>query len=410
MDNNYSFQLAESIPVLENGKDYGMIFKLAMQINDPDVPDKDTLAELMERIAAPGDYFTLPDGDGPTEYIVHSVTCEKMENADNRYFVRCECILPGTQLEQLGEAAETIDANGDVLRTVKYSVPAGTDFSPEIGETLEWGTADTFKCSKLETGLDPVTGRRIVSVTGRKSRYGMLAEWRSEEFAGFDESSRPLRNIYYHSLWRAPAAEAGNFENLSGTAASGWAAENAIVTGVEPARINQFEYEFTISAEDENNSSLNSNYTIDNRTNLGGRRDYRAMLSDFRLTPEMAGFRRENSRWVQIENWNPATGCPFNETSGLDESMINAIFKCVLIRESFYLAGGAANAIDTMVEWASSRVFSGSVGSCSGSFLRAGMDCDELNDTSGNRWTKVTCTYQRAPESRTWNAAYWNVR
>lgn len=409
MNGFYSLKLVESIPVIEDGRDCGMIFKLSLRIGDPGSAEA-VAAAAAAAVAAPGEFFTLPGESAPTGYLVRRATCEKDEKRNDLYFIRCECVLPGSGVEQLGPAAESTGADGETLRTVKYSIPRDAAFAPRVGEMLEWDAPEEYRCEKVEDLIDPVTGKRVVTLTGRRTRYGLVREWRSEKFAGFDEKHRPLRDITYHSLWRVRASDAGNFEGLSGTLASGWASGRAVVTAVEPGKINDSEYEFTLSAEDENNSSFNPAYSVDSRSDLRSRRDFRATLSDFRLTPEMAGFRRENGRWAHLENWSASSDCPFAGTTGPDESLIDAVFKCVLIRESSYVPGGAAAAIPGMVRWADTRVFQGTVGGCSGSFLRADMDCEELLDNSGNRWTKISRSWQRAPEGRSWNASYWNLR
>ncbi len=407
MDKRYIAGLSGFKSVSGPGNTIALRFEFSVQVLDIAAAGE-VMAEIFALCGAPGEKFSPPEDFAFSgDYIVADVNAEKDDTGCCR--VIYECLPAAGAPEICGNITDSLCENGTLRRRALWRIPlaALSASRPVCGEIFKWNGED-FICREVEERSDLSNpGEKYFAVTADRYICGMLSCLRQEHFSGFDGSNHPRQSVVWRSLWRIHPDKLPDFAGLTGTAPE-WADFGAVITSVEPEMVNQNEILLTITAE---NSDGGGKYQQDDRRYLGKRRDYRVRLCDFRISPEMAGYKYEGGALVPDEEWEGTSDSPFSGQGDtpLPQNMVNAVLRCVCITETFYLAGRASGVLGSLVEWGEERIFSGTVGSVSGSFLRSSMDCDEICDSQGNVWTKVVRTFQKSPARFTWNSAYWQT-
>ncbi|MGE4565800.1 MAG: hypothetical protein AB7F32_13080 [Victivallaceae bacterium] len=361
--------------------------------------------------AAPGALPPLPAIGAVLSWAGESFVCESAESKSVAGGFECtiNCRKIGTRLLRGPELVR--DADSEETESATYFVPAANHAAMlaafAIDVPVPWGSPEKVIRKVTSRSSGPLGFE--VTVEGRKIVTKMLESRRSERFDGFDSGNRIRRELIWQSRWRVRADELADFENLTGAPAV-WAGADTVVTEVIPRRISELEYELAIEAQALTNPNLYRNYSEDDRSNLQGRTDVNARLIDFLITPEMAGYlRSDNGAYVTNPDFSAATASPFAVTEPLGVDMVNAVIKTILLTETGYRPGPIRNHLDDMIDWAyAGRVTTDRVAGCSGSFLKVDLELRELADNFGNRWTRITASYQMAPPEMPWNPVYWN--
>ncbi len=313
-------------------------------------------------------------------------------------------------LRQLAPPSRELDSDNELTAQVRYLVPEAEyeEFSAgcAIGSEAAWAGADCWLVgfSSKPGGV----GAYEVTLTARSLRTGLLDIRCLESFAGLGEDQNPRREVIYRSRWQVRSGDLDSFRELAGSSAQ-WAPTESIVTRVTPRRISDLLYEVEVEAESVNNPELFRKYSSDDRSNLSTRTEYAARLTDFWLEAAKCGYRRTSDGvWEELPEWDGALECPFSVSERPERNLVDSVLKTVEITETRFYGGGLRNNLSRLVDWGrEERVFNGSIGTCSGSFLKVGMKSEEVFDNYGNRWTRAELRYQLAPEGMSWNAGYW---
>lgn len=339
------------------------------------------------------------------EFVCEAITMENLGGDDWRVAVRA--FRAAFRVAK----APTVrrDADGRESVTITYFV-AAADYAAfmadhTVDSPAEWAGAD-YAIRAVGSEEAGIPGY-LVTLSAGKIVTGMVECIRNESFAGFDRDGAPRREIVYHSRWRVHADDLADFQFIAGAGAA-WADVNAVITRVAPKQLSPLEHELEIEAQDFDNPDIFRRYAGDDRTNLGSRIDLAASLCDFLVTPEMAGYLPSAKDHVENPQWEPDRSCPFLVSKQLEKNMINQIVKTVLITEVRHRSGDLARNLKYLVNWGKNgRIYSGSVGGVSGSFLKIDLDSAEVYDNRGREWTRFTAKYQMAPNSLSWNPQYW---
>ncbi len=313
---------------------------------------------------------------------------------------------------RLGESAHDREADGAESKRVSFLVgrAALTEFlaANANGSAAAWAGSGYFLDSVKVAPYQNVGF--LVHCTARKVVTRLLGTSRSESFAGFYTAGEPRREIVWQGRYCVHADDLATFRNLTGSSAASWSENDCIVTKVTPTRRSAVEYEVVVEAQHRRNPGLFQRYSEDDRSDLDNRTDVNVDMTEFHITPEMAGYRITPGGVFQpIPAWSAAAGCPFS-TGGelLDPAMIEANLRTLTITETAFLSGKPKSRLSSLATWAQSRVFQGSVAGHTGSYLRIRQTCAETRDASGSVYPRVSRTYQLAPGSFQWNSTYWN--
>jgi hypothetical protein len=167
-----------------------------------------------------------------------------------------------------------------------------------------------------------------------------------------------------------------------------------------PARLSDQEYEVTVEAQHSGNPDLYVRYSLEDRSHLDTRTDVAVDMVEFHVADDMAGYRKlPDGQYLPIPNWSALRGCPFQSDGRLSEAMIEKTVRCLVITVSVYVSGEAADQIDSLADWAASRIFNGEVAGIDGSYLKTAQHCKETYSDSGRLYTRITRSYQKSPRA-----------
>ncbi len=267
---------------------------------------------------------------------------------------------------------------------------------------------DDYHLTSRESKEVGLLGFRV-TLTAREVSTRLLEAVRGEGFHSFSRSGMVRREITWKARYQARTADLERFNLLTGFAPEDFGEADCLVTRVTPKRLSEHEYEITVEAEKKSNPGLFDHYNASDRSNLAGREDVSVDLTEFRVSAEMAGYAPDGAGSYQaIADWRPAESCPFTAAKALDKNMVETILRTLVITVVEYSPGDAKSKISSLASWATGRIHTGSVAGRSGSYLKVRQTCSETCDDSGNRYTRISRSYQLAPGSYTWNASYWS--
>ncbi|MDR0931434.1 MAG: hypothetical protein LBM70_00220, partial [Victivallales bacterium] len=216
------------------------------------------------------------------------------------------------------------------------------------------------------------------------------------------------REIIWNARYRVAATEIATFFGQTGTFPAEWPELNCMVTSVKPKQLTDMEYEVDLEVQHRNNPDLLVRYSREDRSDLSHRVDISVDMADFHVTAEMAGYQKQPSgQYMPIPNWENFVACPFICSDKLPNNMIDQTLRCLVITSSRYFSGDAMSRIDELVNWVNTRVTNSYVEGIDGSFLRIRQTCQEVFDDSGELYTRITRSYQKAPREYVWNTNYW---
>lgn len=334
---------------------------------------------------------------------------ERQEHADGTI----DCTVTAREITtlQLGGVSAEEKQDGSCCRSVKWFVGTGSreEFltAHPLLAAAEWAGESFYLDSRTVTAAGKIGFE--ITLTAREVGTRLLEAVRSEEFHSFARLGAVRRQIIWNARYQVHADDIASFRLLTGSSPSGWGEENCIITRITPHRRSDIEYEVEIEAQNRSNPGLFEHYNASDRSNLSGREDISVDMAEFHLSAEMAGYHMAaDGSYQEIPDWDPGDSCPFSASAPLDRNMIESTLRTLLITVSTYRSGGADNALSTLADWIEGRVYSGSVGGRSGSYLKVRQTCSETRDDSGNLYTKINRTYQLAPGNFRWNSSYWD--
>ena len=247
-----------------------------------------------------------------------------------------------------------------------------------------------------------------VSLEAKFVESRLLNVRRNENFDGYDTNGNIKKITSWTAEWRVPKSELANFTNRVGAPANDWAESGATITRVDPVRINDLLYEVTVEAKElKNSSSYAMEYSTDDRSSLGNRKDVESRETDYILSASQCGwFKNSQGQYEEIPEWDAATLCPFSTSAPLPQELIGAHLKCVQVQEAKFLRGRSRTHVAMNVNWSTSARTLEKVTGVNGSWLKQSFETEEVFDNEGKRWTKVIRSYLHAPANMTWNGYY----
>lgn len=270
----------------------------------------------------------------------------------------------------------------------------------QIGEHAEWAGENYF----LESFSEQETAEgSTFELTAAEIFTRMLSMSQTEKFTGFSADGTPCREVIYTSVWQVALEDLDSFFDTTGTNAS-WTNDNAVITEVIPKQKSPIEYRVTVKAERRTNPELHKVYNNANYESLSNRVDLDCELVDFRFSPKDCGyFINSEGLYDLVPGWLPGSECPIVSNEALHPRYINAVVKLLRISETTYKKGSMHRTIEDMISWNNTRVYNGSIGNYSGSYLKCDLNAKEIYDSHGVQWTKITKIYDMAPNGTSWN-------
>ena len=239
---------------------------------------------------------------------------------------------------------------------------------------------------------------------------------RSVKFLRYNVDGSVANEVIYTGRWQVHKDNIDEFNQMSGTSAADWADSNFIVTGIEPIKLSEMEYQVTLTARSIASQSLYAQFHYDDRSNLSSRKDFKIGYSELKLTPEQCGWSIQDSVWIKLnrlkaQSWAAATDCPLKTSSELNWSLSQTPLRTLTVTVTEYKFGNVALYVNEMAQWDSSDVLDGfSVGNYSGSWRKIDQQAELVLDNLGKFWTKITRHYQKAPGQLSWNSSYNGFR
>ena len=287
------------------------------------------------------------------------------------------------------------DALEDFLQTNALHSPA------------RWA-GENFYIYKINSKPADSAARTLVTLTARRSKLEMIESLRSEEIVAMPMNV-PDTRLVWQSRWRATAEDRAIFENKLGNTAQDWTDDSrTIVCKVTPKRISDCEFEYLMEARDP--EDIGREYNFDSKDlDLPDRREYYSRIGEMRLSAGQCGYTwRHNGTYRPINNWASAQLCPLVTNVQLGQRWINQPIKLLEIVEVSFLSGTSANNISQIISWfTNQRVSNTVIAGISGCFLRYDLEIDDITDSYGRDWTRISRVYRKSPDNYDWNSSYW---
>jgi hypothetical protein len=277
----------------------------------------------------------------------------------------------------------------------------------EINNDASGWAGEGYYVTEISSQPDGMQGY-LVTIEARHVGIRKIDVKRRETFAGYDIFGNLKREIVWTGRWRVHRDNKQDFENITGFSAADWAEEGYIVTSVDPSRISDMEYEYTVEAKSPENSNLALMHYKNDRTNLASRIDVMVDSGTFILSAEQCGWiKNDEGKYDEIEDWLFGASCPFQTEDMLEKEMIGSELLCAVLTVSTYRRGETRRHVTAEVQWAnSSRIVSNADGH-EGDWRKIEIKADIINDSRGDVWTKVSKKYMHAPASFKWNPNFW---
>ncbi len=252
-----------------------------------------------------------------------------------------------------------------------------------------------------------------VEVRARHIGVKLLDISKTVEHNGYSNLGSLKTTVVYTGKWQVHVDSQEQFDDLCGESAEDWAEDGFTVVSVNPVRISEIEYEYTLKARELDSDTSDLNYEYDPRDDLSSRNDVTAFPSEFTLSPEQCGWMCQNGNYIKIneyetDSWDSDTDCPINSSGELDRSLINRTLPTLGLEEVNYYKGNGNKYVSKLASWdsSSSVLNSYTIGNYSGSWRKMGQKSSMELDNEGETWTKITRYYQKAPGNYSWNSSY----
>ena len=400
----------------EAGEEGGILLQPVAVGETVDSRDLDGALERRRRFRLPpgADDSLIPRPGGVLEWEGGAFVCTVCTVTDSGV-VGCEFEVTAREVTtfQLGLTEHGVDEDGFETRRAVWFVSseAFEEFlaAHPVGGAETWA-GDKFLLLSADSKPFGKAGYEVTLVA-RKVETRCLSKIRSESFAGMTAAGIIRRKIVWNARWRVAAGDLPSFFGLTGTTPADWPEANCLITDVTPKQLSAMEYEVGIEVQHRNNPGLAARYSNDDRSDLPNRYDLTVDMADFHLFATMAGYQKlPDGKYQPITNWNCMYNCPFQVSGWLPANMVDVTFRCLVITISTYEAGDIKSRIEALANWAMHRVTNEAIGGISGSYLTLRQTCREVFSDSGELYTRITRSYQRAPGDYVWNYNYWDAQ
>ena len=232
-------------------------------------------------------------------------------------------------------------------------------------------------------------------------------------FAGYETDGSLKIETVYTGKWQVHADNREEFETLIGESAEDWADQGYIVTSVNPVKLSDVEYEYTLEAKNTDSSSA-SPPTEDDRSKLWERTDDYPGSAEFKIDSRMAGWIMKDNKLTKITEaggtWSAAKDCPFVFSEPMEEKYVERVVRCVIVQETIYKKVDPIKILSELKTiYESSEIFPNEFGIAGTSWRVTKVEGEKILDNEGKPWTKFTAVYMCAPFNWQWNAAYWGA-
>lgn len=269
---------------------------------------------------------------------------------------------------------------------------------------------ENYYISSIKTQSADSANRTLVTLQARYSDMKMIEVLRHEEVVAMENFYDVPKTLQvWTSIWRARAEDKAIFESMLGSSAGEWTGNyNTIVNKVEPKRISDQEYEYTLEARYPEDIGKSPNFRDWRDDDLPDRVEYYIRTGSLRMSAVQCGYSyRSNGNYVMLNRWQPQLQCPLDTTAPLPVNWINQPVKILEVVEVSYQRGSSTENLFAYTDFFSNRTFLGYVGNIYGSFLCHDLDIDDVTDSRNREFTRITKIYRLAPVNRQWNQFYW---
>jgi hypothetical protein len=234
-----------------------------------------------------------------------------------------------------------------------------------------------------------------------------------QTFSGFETNGALKNEIVYTGKWQVHRDNIEDFETLIGESAADWADEGYIVTSINPVKLSDVEYEYTLEAKNTDNTSA-SPAQDDDRSKLSERQDFYPGSADFKIDGAMSGWTTKDNKKILITaaggTWDPAEECPFVVTGPMDKKYYERVIQCLTVQSTQYKKKDPMQMLPTFKELYEATIINAVMfGYSGGSWRATKQEGEKILDNAGNAWTKYTITWMCAPFDWVWNATYWGA-
>ena len=357
------------------------------------------------------DLALVPEIGSAIDWAGNDYRCEEVlieENSDNIYIVQVRAvniaIVPEGRIQSEQRHDEEFKIGSWMI------MPEALEkflLDNALHNAAAWA-GENFYIYNISTQEANSAKRILVTLTARRSQLKMIEALRSEEIVAMALDT-PDTRLIWQSRWRATAEDLEIFENKLGNLAEEWTNDDrAIVCKVTPKRISDCEFEYLLEAR--HPEDIGKEYNFDHKDlDLPNRLEYYSRIGEMRLSAGQCGYTwRHNGTYRLINNWQYNQLCPLVTTMALSQRWINQPIKLLEIVEVSFLDGTSAKNISQIVSWfTAQRVITTTIAGITGCFLRYDLEVDDITDSYGREWTRISKVYRKSPAAYTWNSNYW---
>ncbi len=284
--------------------------------------------------------------------------------------------------------------------------------SNDIDSDASSWAGDGYYVTSVNASPNGVLGYNV-QLEAKHISVRLISVKKDIQFKGYNTSGGAKKDEVYTGRWQVHADSIEEFYDMIGESASDWAEEDFTVTEIHPNYISDIEYEVTLTAKNLSSSTSIKISSHDYRDDIeSGTPVYTGDTYEFLITAENAGWTTDtDGSNKKIENWDASSNCPFaNQSSALDENLINETIICATVTKTRYHKGDPAKYVDTLNDWQhdSSQVLNGKLGNYSGSFRKVGISSRRVLNRAGETYTRIDEVYQECPGTFTWNSTWVN--
>ena len=234
-----------------------------------------------------------------------------------------------------------------------------------------------------------------------------------KSFAGYEADGSLKIETVYTGKWQVHTDNREEFETLVGESAEDWADQGYIVTSVNPVKLSDIEYEYTLEAKN-TDSSAASPASEDDRSKLWERQDFYPGSADFKIDGPMSGWTMKDGKKKTIKEsggeWTAAEECPFVMTGEMEKKYAERVIQCLTVQVTQYIRKDPMLMLPTFKQLYEAVQINGDyLGTTGGSWRAVKQDGEKILDNEGKPWTKYTTTWMCAPFDWEWNATYWGA-
>jgi hypothetical protein len=283
----------------------------------------------------------------------------------------------------------------------------------DIDSAAAWA-GDGYYVTNLSAEPHGILGY-YVTIEAKHVSVRKIEVLKRQTLAGYETDGNLKTEVVYTGKWQVHADNRQEFETLIGESAADWADEGYIITSINPVKLSDIEYEYTLEAKNPDNSSA-SPATEDDRSKLWERIDLYPGSADFKIDAKMTGYTTKDNLLVKINSikpgtWDPEKYCPFSPFSEeLDKKYAERVIVCMTVQRTTYKKQDPMKTLqDFQIDFQNPLIWNDMFGCPNSSWRPIKVDCEKILDNAGNPWSKITKVYMLAPFNWEWNSTYWGV-